>query len=170
MNKQRKSRAGTIAQVAQSNTDMAMQLAFYGREKPSVIEQTVSDYLCAKEFNLTQETPSGAFCELLIDTLLRRDDKKKRREIMRAMQNFRPPDHLRVATILLKQVQEPPPPPGKGWKLVSHEPPTLSVKKIVEMAFPRHRYHGADYRHFLATQEKTASRLVKQMGLKLPDK
>jgi hypothetical protein len=174
MSKQRKSRAGAIAQVAQSNTDTAMQMAFHGCEKPSVIKQIVSDYLYAKEHNPTQrETPAGAFCELLIDTLLRRDDKKKRRDIMSAMKNYRECDHLRFAMVLLKQVQTPPPSPGKGWKLISHKPPTLSVKKITAMAFPRHKFprlSDESYTAMLASHEKTASRLVKQMGIQLSDK
>ncbi len=182
--KRRKRLEGKITLAAQSNTDMALQLAQYGRDA-SPVAYTVGEYLkfiqpiprgidpshvapCDEQtavfMHHAYQRRAAALCELFVDTL-RRGDKKGHRDIERAIQNFRPRarDPLRHLMLTLKDAQHIAA-VGGGETLV------LSVKQILRIVYPRHEYPGTDARYdvMLASHEKTVRRLAAQMGVRLP--
>jgi hypothetical protein len=58
--------------------------------------------------------------------------------------------------LILKDAQMPP----------KRETPLLSIEQIIAAAYPRHEYHGADYRRSLASHKTTALRFANQIGLR----
>ena len=171
--KSRKRLESQFVDAAKADTDQAVRLAMYGREL-SGIEQTVFDYLYAKEHSPIEQdrhAKEAAFCELFVDTI-KRGDHKREKELKRAIRNFRHGKHvdsLRIAMLLLKEVQAPPP-PKPGWRITGQSYPKFSVKKITAMAFPRRNYPSLSderYEAVLASHEKTVRRLAGQMGVRL---
>jgi hypothetical protein len=155
-----------------SQSDRVWELMLYGREL-SDIEQIVFAYRHAKEAASTQETrltTAEAFADLCADAQ-KRGDTKKQRKIARALKNvknFRHGckdcfiDYPHHVALLLKSLQTPTTTPGKA--------PTLPVREILEMAYPRRNYprlSDKNYADMLASHARTMRRRAKRIGLQL---
>jgi hypothetical protein len=123
--KRRKRLEGQFAEAIRSNPGTAMQLAIHGRDH-SPVKQAVGNYLTAtmlvnsiklvkdggeifRFFLHGRQENAVALCELLVDAV-RRNDKRKLREITRTIEDFHfgeYPDRLRAAMLAVKTAQKP---------------------------------------------------------------